>query len=985
MHATFSELINQQKWKPFSTHLGLNYLGIDVEPADYCIWNIPEDFDGNISLIAEGKGVRLLSVSDSTSEKKLTHMVRLCSLKTEDRILWVVLGETPRLAFFDKLTLKIKSVEVFCLDSKDLDFEKRPDESLTEIFDTSELTESFFRNFRKSHQLLANAIENGPQDYESRNRVALTWLLRITFLYFAQSHGALNGDLNYLAKALNIYTSKSEHQFHLIFLNVIFFDLLNTQTSKRKWEAKKLGAIPFLNGGLFEPSSDEVKWKTIVVHNSVWSTVFKTLFEKYKFVSERANFVDANAIDPEMLGKVFEALMSVGDRKRTGAFYTPRKIIRSMVEEGIYGCLVDKIEGLDSKCLSSDLRCHPKRDKIIAKLNSLRILDPAVGTGGFLMDALHVIQDLRQRLGLPYEGKEIQILIHRHLFGVDKNPIAIRLCELRFWLQILTSYGGSIRELPPLPNLSHRFVSGDALLDPFETVSSSITRARWKSIADLQRDFSRSHGSIKHALKHRIDREKRNLQMAEILIRKQKQIEEKTLLDVALSGKDLLGAPIKSTRFQNEVLRNNIREESELVSLEERVKRSAEAPVFSFHSQFPDVMRRGGFDLILMNPPWVRHHHIPSKERKILEKRYGSNSGKLWTEAKSQNVRSRYGSQNDLSSMFLEKATELCRPHGRVVALVPSKIMRGISSAPIRGLLGRLDLQTVTDLSESNERLFDATTYPAIVSFRNQKPQGRLRTSSSEDGTEDKDRNELMLFGDDFRAPWTCQNRGLVSIIREVALKHRPLGSFSNLQPRRGIYTGSNEIFVKRCGDFPPSFSKYLRPVVEGKGRKRELLYLYDAKGIPLVEVADEVEDYFERNRSKLLARADHNPKKPLWQIFRNHRDLFGPKIIWKDISKWFEPLLDNTNAIPLNTIYLIPCRDTELGKRLIRYFKSDFVQAFVRLLGERVSGGHRRHFAWAIQCIPIPERVIYGEGRGLELNARDKKILLDFVENEKL
>ncbi len=986
MQTRISELITQQNWQTLVEGIGLEYIDLDIGKEDFSLWNIDENFCGDLRLLGKKKRVCFFSIQmDNYDENRCLQAIRDCARKTTDTLLWLVDHKSPKIVYYDAVLRKAKSLSVDYLDAKELDFDQSPDQSLTAIFDTSAITKRFFLAFRKQHHALSNAIENGPHDAPTRHVIALIWMLRITFLTFAQSQGALNGDYNYLSKAVKRYTTSELHSFHLEFLNVIFFDLLNTPIHERKEDAKVLGQIPFLNGGLFEASLEEKKWTKMKVCNATWSQVFSQLFEKFRFVSENKAMSDTSGVDPEMLGKVFEALMAAGDRKRTGAFYTPTTIVQKMVIEGVYGYLSDRVD-ISTSALDGCLQSHAKRGEIIRHLNQLRILDPAVGTGAFLIEALHLILDLRNRLGLQQKGTKIEDLIHRHLFGVDKNPTAVRLCELRFWLQILSSYKGPIKDLPPLPNLSHRFVPGDSLLDPFETLSASVQKKRWSSIAKLQSEFTRSHGGPKRALLHKIESEKRALQVAEISMRRKKCIEERTLIERALSGRDLLGEPVKASPLQSDLLRKNAATEKELLALENRVLENTQAPIFSYHSHFPDVMRRGGFDLIIMNPPWVRQHNLPENERKQFSTRYKSNSSQLWKDARTQNIRSRYGSQGDLSSMFLERACELCRPGGRVVALVPSKLLRGISAAPIRGLLGERDLRSVFDLSESEENLFDATTYPAMISLRNQKAEGQIEIGSSQRRGEQRDRNSLLLFGNDRRAPWTCAPQEVSQIIRKISARHSSLGRFEKLEPRRGIYTGANDIFVKNKGEFPASFSPFLKTLIEGKGRKRELLYLYDKRSRIMPEICPQIESYFEAHRSRLISRADYKNSKPMWQIYRNHPDLVGPKIIWRDISKWFDVSLETSDALPLNTVYLIPCSDEKLAERLITYFRSDFVQVFMRLLGERVRGGYRRHFAWTVQCIPLPSAIFEDSKSSdyLEISTKEKTILRRFIENEK-
>lgn len=950
MKKTISELVKKQAWPELAKYVNIDPTLTLIQRSTYPTWKIPLSFEGRITLIGSAPQFRLLEIQSSDA-KEISFLIKRVAKNTSTQIIWILNSSTPEFAYYNSEQKKIQRMRCDHLDRKEIQFYENLDSTIKSIFDSSIVTQAFFDAFQKSRSQLSNAIQNGPSNVDTRENMALIWLLRIVFLYFAQLRGALDQDEQYLSKKVHTLTkNKNIAAFHHHFLNILFFQLLNTPIEERTENAKKLGHIPFLNGGLFEPTQDESDHPNIFVANAVWLDIFNHLFEKFHFAIEEKGNQDCHAIDPEMLGKVFEALMTSGDRKRTGAFYTPRKIIRRMVSNGIYTFLENKT-GIRRDILEGDLSKHPQRRSIISHLNTLRILDPAAGTGGFLIEALHLIEDLRQRLNLPYDGSTIQSLIQRHLFGVDKNPTAIRLCELRFWLQILLAYQGPISKLPPLPNLSHRFISGDALLDPFDTISSSALRKKWKYIEKLAYDFSHAHGKEKHTIRSKLNTEIQRLQRSEIKDRIRKLECDKDKISILTKNRNIFSEKIKLDAQQFTHLQNLEKEIETLKRLKARIHSNERGALFSFHSHFPRIMRDGGFDLILMNPPWVRSHHIPRSERELFITRYKSSRNQLWEKASEQNVRSRYGNQVDLSSIFLERSSELIKEDGRVIALVPSKTLRGISSAPLRGILGNHAIQNVEELQSEGESLFDATTYPAIIEFQKVGMQAQKNISALSP-------DKLLLFTNDFRAPWSSAPTEILKIMRSRSNVLQSLGSYESLRPRRGIYTGANEVFITNKTLIPNSLHPYLKSVIEGKGRDRKLLYLYDHHGKIKTELDTESKAYFLRHEKKLLSRKDHRPNLPLWQIFRLHPDLLGPKIIWKDISRRFDPTLDLSENIPLSSIYLIAHRDPKLSQRLLDYFNSDFVQLFVHLLAERVRGGYRRHFAWVIQCIPIPKEI---------------------------
>src|SRR5439155_1437108 len=222
-----------------------------------------------------------------------------------------------------------------------------------------------------------------PRSQVDRHALTLTALTRVLFLYFIQSKGWLNGDTRYVAHLLDRAIAGRRH-FHRSFLHALCFGALNRPPEERGAAARALGRIPFLNGGLFEPSRLERQHGPATWGNADWRDAFYHLFERFHF-SVREH--DAGEfVAPDMLGRVFEGVMDPDDRRASGSYYTPASLVREMVRAGLEAVLTHRI-GLSraaaARWVHDGIPPRPPPD-----LRGLTVLDPAAGSGAFLLGAL---------------------------------------------------------------------------------------------------------------------------------------------------------------------------------------------------------------------------------------------------------------------------------------------------------------------------------------------------------------------------------------------------------------------------------------------------------------------------------------------------------------------------------------------------------------------------------------------------------------------
>ncbi len=889
---------------------------------------------------------------------------------------------------------------------------------LNDVLSQDRLTREFFHGFTRALHLLTDSMIDGPTDPQLRHDICLATLLRLVFIYFLQSKNALDNDRNFVIR--HARQIRSTHtSFYQNFLKPLFFGALNRPISDRTPIAQQLGTLPFLNGGLFEPLPTESQHPKLDWPPNVWQSVIDDLLEHYYFTVETTeNGDETRSIEPEMLGKVFEGLMYGDTRSQTGSFYTPRHVVRTMVESALIAHLVDDahiphtlaesiVHDRNSQFTPNLIPNDTQRIK--DALNNVRILDPAVGTGAFLLETLHTLKRCWHNLGHTPTPENAYAftrnLIHNHLFGVDITSTAVRLCELRLWLALLPfMQADSPENMPPLPNLSHRIATGNALLSPHDLVSlksgsnlntnssnngwsafpqtTKLRNAR-KSLAALQTQYLTAHGPKKLKIQRQIHTAHTQLN-TEMLAARTQSIENRLKpLQNLQNSHDLFGQPIKLTTDQQTLLKTLEHERSAVaLTLDDLQNNRSNALAFCFESTFGAAFDRDGFDIIITNPPWVRAHNIDRNLQATLKNRYTCNDSTLWPGAAELGITNQFGSQTDLAALFIERSLELLRPGGRLCALIPVKLFRSLHGSRLRTLLNQHDLIAIEDFSDADHAMFDATTYPAILHVRKSDPNSPQNQPVSihiwrkdQVKTWQTTPQNIWTLGQNPGEPWMLVEPEIRRIFDHMRQHSRALGTVSETVPKRGILTGANDIFIKSpdeiraiLGPDPDNhlFNTWTRPVLAGREIRAEnilptnrILWPYDDQLVLQTDLPTPLRQYFENHRQKLQKRSDFQPDAPIWQLFRTSNALTQPRVVWRDMSVELEAATTSPNCIPLNTVYFIPCADPIRAHALMNLLNSDPIRAIAFAIAERARGGWRRHFAWVIRMLPIPETFI--------------------------
>lgn len=820
-------------------------------------------------------------------------------------------------------------------------------------FGRKRLERTFVTEFRTCYRLLSeNWTGLSDDNPQSRNKLALHTLIRLLFIAFLEGRHALDNRLHFVMEESN-RCIREKRSIYREFIQPLFFKTLNCPRSRRTTRAKAFGRIPFLNGGLFTPTPLEHTNPELTAPNEIWTTIFNKLFTPYCFrTGIHAQEDTYHMLDPMMIGHVFESLMSSDQRAMTGSFYTPMHIARQIVQETFVHWMICHED--ISPDLAKDICIYGDFSRVSQELASgleqhlseISILDPSAGSGAFLQSAMEMLFKLRSNLSLilgkPYKSSSLaKSILAQNLYGVDILADATELCCLRLWLELI-GYCDESEPLPSLPNLDLNIRCGDSLADltqycqildvhPHEVKDSEI-------YTDLKNQYRIATGSKKQQLAWTIHQQ--TCEAANKLfdqLDKACDHEMKSLSRPNLSLFDKIPQISFSQKMQIKRLKDY------RAQLMQWRTNHAISPGFSFDIHFAEIMNRGGFDLIVGNPPWFSLHTMPESSQNVLKALYQtavSVSGK-----RSQSM--------DISALFVEKALSCVRPGGFVSMVLPNKLLNAPSYENFRSHVQvHAKVHECKDLAQD---LFDAGTYPCSMMMQ--------RLDVPEPG----------------------RKLGLPELLRPIihepnpevrALLHFDSKLGEHWKAKRGICTGSNAIFV---GEITGESSKYVQMKFKGRDDSidieralvhsilrgaqirpyqlspvESMIFPYDLNHHVqiLTTLPPCTKAWLESHKESLLnRRTSHHP---YYALSGCSDELSEMKVVWRDISYDLEAsFVRERDIIPLNTVYYFPVETEFEGYLLTAYLNSSMVRAYCRSRAEHALNDYRRYFAWLIQDIP--------------------------------
>ena len=846
-----------------------------------------------------------------------------------------------------------------------------------DVLGRESITKRFFSALQSVVAELADSL-SGQVSRLERDELALLYISRLVFLSFLETRGWLNGDFGFLSNGYSRCISEGGRYQQRV-LEPLFFGTLNTAVRARSMRARQFGRIPFLNGGLFARSHLEKQRRGSLFTDESFGNAFGSLLSHYRF-SGREDSTDWSeaSIDPEILGKTFEALMAAPDRKKSGAFYTPQ----------------DLVEDVAAHALAS----LPDSGAQVEMLRRIRVLDPACGSGAFLVHVLERIAALRKDHGEAGSVADIRRrVLTSSIFGVDLNPMAVWLCELRLWLSIvIESDDVDPMRIAPLPNLDRHIRVGDSLAGgAFDDRDALPSGSR---IVSLRARYVRAVGPRKRTLARTLDRLER-LAAIDVLTRRGIRLSaERREILIALRSRDLFGdrhAAEGETRLRLAAIRSCLRENARRA----KALRAGAALPFSFAAHFSDVAAAGGFDVIVGNPPWVRVHHIAETSRDRLKGDFAVYRNAAWESGASSAGAGRgFGAQIDLAALFVERSCELLRQGGTLALLLPTKLWRSLAGGGVRQLLlDRTDVVALEDLADSHSQ-FDAAVYPSLLVARRRMlggaPQERPGSPDRSDHSRPTVRaasrtrqgttrwtcpRDLLPFDSTTGSPWVLIPPLARRSFDRVARAGAPFFRSEFGRPLLGVKTGCNSAYIVRVETIDGDVAcitgagrreiierEMLRPLIRGEtlekwtvaGPREYLVWPHDEHDRPRRALPPLARRWLLPYHDTLSARSDLHGRFPWWSVFRTGSASHAkPRVIWADFG--LTPRATVVEArepfVALNSCYVVSCETIDDAHALATLLNSSLAAAWLNSIAEPARGGYRRYLGWTLSLLPVP------------------------------
>lgn len=529
-------------------------------------------------------------------------------------------------------------------------------------FDVERVTDQFFREYQEVFRGLEEDLAQQTRDKTRAHDYALQYLNRLMFIYFIQRKRWLGDNPEFMTTYWDAYHRASRHQdtFNKDWLSVLFFEAFNKKFSHPQYMPKELRDVlaqaPWLNGGLFTRNRLDQAYEFRISDDRFFN-VFQ-FFQKYNFTIREDSPLDQEvAVDPEMMGRVYESLVNVAEltdeRGEAGIFYTPRTEIdlmcrlaltdylanhRGGTDKGLLYDLVFAIEPEEKEAADATIERAALWPEVDRLLRELTVIDPACGSGSFLIGMLSVLSDLGQRasrvLGRYERDYELKRrVIGDNLYGVDVKPWAVDVCELRLWLQLVveTDLTKEERLLQPLlPNLSFKIRRGDSLVQELGSVDFSLLRHGFIQLdKPLKGKLTRLKGEkldfYLNPMGTYDENRQKELEQKELAVfreildsRIQDMENEIKRITKSLEQRkaDLFGEVTQALEPGEATRRAAKREE--LLGQIDRMKEARRALTttkdvpFVWDIGFVEVFEgdKEGFDIVIGNPPYVRHQQI---------------------------------------------------------------------------------------------------------------------------------------------------------------------------------------------------------------------------------------------------------------------------------------------------------------------------------------------------------------------------------------
>lgn len=855
---------------------------------------------------------------------------------------------------------------------------------------------------------------------------------RIVFLHFLQKKGWMgcdakttkweNGEKQFMQLLFSDFSDKAH--FHSKCLTKLFFNTLNTRRSNDIFEIAGLtgklngSRVPYLNDGLF--GTDKPEAVLTIDFPEKYFAELLDFFEQYNFTIDENSPDDHEVgIDPEMLGHIFENLLE--ENREKGAFYTPKEVVQYMCKESLIQYLNNSFD--ESVNVPLFIRNHIVSEKLAIKdnavllnelLDNIKVCDPAIGSGAFPIGILQEIFEAKKFI-YPYlktnkEFNPAQVkkdIIQKSIYGVDLEKGAVDIAQLRFWLALVVD-----EENPhPLPNLDYKIMQGNSLLESFEGIDLSkaalfdepkvtvympslfeepksnygFSDENKADIKKLVNDyFIIEDKDQKAAIRKRIDRivldhidkslefyENRLLiEIADWESRLESKIER--LNDAQKEQYKAKSKELKEIEKRKQQLANRNEARKKLLAFEH----TEERPYFLWHLFFMDVFEKGGFDVIIGNPPYIQLQKM-GKEADVLSE-VGFET---------------YSKTGDLYCLFYEKGINLLKSGATLSFITSNSWMKTKYGQLLRKFFIE-KTNPIKLLNFEDTQIFPSATVEVNILVSKKQVYSKhtesvalLQDFSGFSIQSYFEKNKVVLSELD-DSEWIILSKEDFQVKKLIEGNHKTIRDLE-LNINIGINTGLNEVFIvdnTMKDEFIAKDHKnkeILRPILKGRNL-RKYTYTFDEnylinahnglkkKSLSPINVENDypiIFEYFKLHEDKLKARWDQGVT---WYNLRNcaYLDDFDlPKIIWGELSDKPKFTYDPNGLMVDATVFIMT---GEKLKFLTIILNSKICEWYFETFTTTSGMGTNRWKKYKIERIPIPNIT--------EENLLKFNVLLDFM-----
>jgi adenine-specific DNA-methyltransferase len=715
------------------------------------------------------------------------------------------------------------------------------------------------------------------------------------------------------------------------------------------------------------------------------------ILKRFKFtVEENTPLEQEVALDPELLGLVFENLLAAYDpetgstaRKASGSYYTPRQVVEYMVDEALVAYLADHLpEGPQAPERLRALLSYEQEDhaftpgevqRLVKAIDALRALDPACGSGAFPMGLLHKLvhalrrldpdnvhwrrvqierakreageafaivdraarQERLQEIERAFErnlddyGRKLY-LIENCIYGVDIQPIAVQIAKLRFFIALVVDQRPDDalpnRGILPLPNLETRFVAANSLLGVERPVGT----------LDMFRPEARQ-----------IEQDLRRVRRKHFAARRPAAKRKYREQDHALRGR--LAGFLRQAGF--------LEKSAALMAAWDPYDQNAHATFFDPEWMFSLTE---GFDVVIGNPPYVRQERIRGQKPALKAQGYACYSGTA-----------------DLYVYFYERGVRLLREGGVLAYISSNKYMRADYGKQLREYLGAQRIETAIDFGDAP--VFEAIAYPSILVLRKgAAPEGHTLRALEwrpedplNDFAETVRRRAFRMRQADLGADgWRLASEEVLRLLERLQAAGRPLGEVVGGRMYRGILTGLNAAFVVDTAQRDALVAEdaasadLLRPMLRGQDVKRwrvahaGLWLIFARRGVD-IDRYPAIKRHLEQYRDRLTPGVPGGRKPGAYEWYEIQdtiaywQEFERPKVVYPDIAPSPQFAYDaGAGYVAANTVYILP----DAPPWMVALLNSRAVTWLYGHMSTAIRGGYVRFFSQHMERIPIPD-----------------------------